>query len=758
MITFHEVRRIPTGQRKGYRGQVFYWMLFWIVIGGCSTTTDQKQPASKATTQPNEYTGSAACQSCHQKEFNDWSVSDHYRAMQHAADSTVLGNFNNITYAADGVTSRFFRRDGKFFINTQGDDGRNHDYEVLYTFGFYPLQQYLVAFPGGRMQATRLSWDARDGRWFHQYPDQQIHHRDWLHWTGNAQNWNTMCASCHSTNLQKNYQVTSDTYATTWKDINVGCESCHGAGSKHIDFVESEDYKNGLAMKNAGLGYGIDPDPQLQINTCAPCHARKSDIAQTMLGTSEIMDDLIPQIISHEFYYADGQIREEDYEYGSFTQSKMFANQVRCSNCHNPHSGKLILQGNALCMSCHEPKYDTEAHHFHQVNTEASQCINCHMPTKTYMGNDVRRDHSFRIPRPDQSIVFETPNTCTGCHNKKSNTWAAETIKKWYGPNRAYHFSDDLLPGSQMNNKSEQHLLKLMADTLQPEIARATAVYYLAGIQSSESVKGLLSALHDDKPLVRYHALRGLKNFNPDWWIGEAISALSDKVRAVRIAAADLYHGLPPEAIPQKAQSAFQAANAENRKYLNYQTDFAVGNVMLADYQLQENDHLGAIANYIRGLKKDSLMNYARLNLSATYNMVGKNKDALKALTEAAAIDPGNPRIFYNLGLLQYELGDAEEAAKNFQKAINKGSVEVGVFYNYGLLLQQQGKNKEAEKILLNGYSINANALNINFALAVFYINQKQVGKARLYAENLQRLDPNNPDYVGLFKMVGLSI
>jgi predicted CXXCH cytochrome family protein len=265
-----------------------------------------------------------------------------------------------------------------------------------------------------------------------------------------------------------------------------------------------------------------------------------------MIHSDEIMDDLIPQVISNEFYFADGQINEEDYEYGSFAQSKMFHNNVQCNSCHNSHSGKLKLTGNDLCMSCHEPKYNTKEHHFHTINTEGAQCISCHMPVKTFMGNDHRRDHSFRIPRPDQSIIFQTPNTCTSCHKNQNNTWAANAIKKWYGPTRAYHFSDDLLPGSQLTDKSENHLVKLSGDTSQPEIARATAVYYLANVQTQKSADALLRALKDKKALVRYHAVRALENFPPQVWVQATHPNLKDKVRGVRIATADLYHNLPP--------------------------------------------------------------------------------------------------------------------------------------------------------------------------------------------------------------------
>lgn len=724
------------------------------VLESCSTPKEKVQ--EDLLSAPVAFVGSSACQSCHAQEYNDWKKSDHFQAMSHASDSTVLGDFNNATFTADGVTNRFFKRDGKFYINTQGEDGKNHDYEVLYTFGYFPLQQYLIAFPGGRLQSTRVSWDSREKKWFHQYAGQNIHHKDWLHWTGNSQNGNTMCISCHTTNLQKNYDVALDSYNTTWNEINVSCESCHGPGSKHINFLNTQEYKNGERLKNGGFLYAKGASPQLQLNTCAPCHARKADLSMEMIHSDEIMDDMIPQIISNEFYFADGQINEEDYEYGSFTQSKMFHNNVQCSSCHNPHSGKLKLTGNELCMSCHEPKYNTKEHHFHTINTEGAQCINCHMTVKTFMGNDHRRDHSFRIPRPDQSVVYGTPNACTSCHKNQTNTWAANAIKKWYGPNRSYHFSDDLLPGSMLNDKSEGHLIKLIKDTLQPEIARATAVHYLANIQTRSSADALVHALTDKKALVRYHAVRALENFPPEVWQPVAYKNLTDKVRAVRIATADLYHRLPAEAIPDAARNAYASADAENQKYLHYQTDFAVGNVMLADYELQGGDHVNAIVHYLRGLEKDSLMNYARLNLSAAYNSEGKNTEALKTLNDAAVIDARNERVFYNLGLLHYEMGDLQGAIKSFQRAVQLNSTNPGLYYNYGLLLQQQNRLKEAEQLFLKGYALEPQALNINYALAYIYMSEGQPQKARKHAEVLRRLDPNNPEYQGLFRSLGL--
>ena len=162
--------------------------------------------------------------------------------MQEATQATVLGDFADASFTQYGVTSKFFRKDGRFFVRTDGADGALADFEVKYTFGVHPLQQYLIGFPDGRMQALSIAWDARPReqggrRWFHLYPDERIDHHDPLHWTRLSQNWNFACAECHSTNLRRNYDAQGDRFATTWSDLSVGCESCHGPGSDHVTWA-----------------------------------------------------------------------------------------------------------------------------------------------------------------------------------------------------------------------------------------------------------------------------------------------------------------------------------------------------------------------------------------------------------------------------------------------------------------------------------------------------------------------------------------
>lgn len=703
----------------------------------------------------NKFVGDQSCKSCHAKENNEWLQSHHFMAMQPPNDSTVKGDFNNTTLTADGVTSRFFKKDNHFFINTEGEDGKNQNFEVKFIFGFTPLQQYLVEFPGGRMQVPRVSWDTKLKKWFHQYPGQKIAAHDWMHWTGNAQNWNTMCAACHSTNLQKNYNADADTYTTTYSSINVSCESCHGAGKQHIDYANSDEYKKGNKTPGSYIHLVKNAGQTAQINTCAPCHARKSEISASLIQSDEIFDNYIPDIPTTEYFHADGQVDAEDYIYTSFLQSKMFRRGVMCSNCHNPHSAKLVQVGNQTCLQCHAKTYDDPSHSFHPGIT-AADCKSCHMPDKIYMGNDLRHDHSFRVPRPDLTVKYGTPNACANCHKNKPAQWASDAIVKWYGPARKYHFADDLIPGSRLDSNSEAHLLRLLYDTTVPNIIKATSVKYLGDMGNPNSLPAIIKMLASTDAQTRYRAVRSLATFEPSNWRDAVGPLLADKVRAVRIAAADIYSTIPNQQIPDQLAPAFAAARNELQSYLLYQADFAVGNLMIADHYLQMQDYNNAEKFYVRGLKKDSLMNYGRLNLSAVYNAMGKNEQALNELKTAAKIDNKNDRIFYNLALLYNELNNKPEAEKSFAKAVELKTKNPKVYYNYGLLLNANRNFKAAENVLQKGIAISPADAGLYYALTFVYLQSNDIAKAKQAGIRLKQLDPANPQYLQLFKNLGI--
>jgi hypothetical protein len=413
-----------------------------VVAGGCGPAADYRLAPEEW-----RFVGSEACVECHREEYQRWQGSHHDLAMEPATPETVIGDFDNATFDYFGTVSSFYREGNGFFVRTGGPDGEMTDYPIAYTFGVTPLQQYLIEFPDGRLQALGIAWDNRpvdDGgqRWYHLYPDEHIAYDDPLHWTGSYQNWNHMCAECHSTNLRKNYRVADDRFETSWTDIDVSCEACHGPGSEHVRLTrtleEGEEYPaeflNSVTVRLRASDLGIwtiDPETgnarrdtllsEPFVEVCAPCHSRRSSLSQHIIAGRPFLDTHRPALLDEGLYHPDGQILDEVYVYGSFVQSKMYAAGVTCGNCHDSHGLQLLVEGNALCAQCHlASKFDSPEHHFHKPDSTGALCISCHMPTNTYMGVDARRDHSMRIPRPDLTVQTGAPNACNACHADKS--------------------------------------------------------------------------------------------------------------------------------------------------------------------------------------------------------------------------------------------------------------------------------------------------------------------------------------------------
>ncbi len=648
--------------------------------------------------QPKEYVGEAACISCHQQEYNNWKGSHHDWAMKLPNDSTVLGDFNNVSFAADGESYFFYKRDSGYYVKSiiQGVD---QDHQIAYTFGVAPLQQYLIKFPDGKFQTLRATWDVEKEIWYNQYAGDTIAPDDWLHWTQGGQRWNTMCAECHSTNLEKNYNISKDAFNTSYDNITVSCEACHGPGGAHMNWANRE-----RPLGNPGIQI-LGADRIEQFNQCAGCHARRVKLSEVMKPGVAFDDQFRLQTVNSEFYHPDGQIKEEDYVFGSFVQSKMFAKGVKCSDCHNVHSQELKFAGNALCMQCHTSNYDSQAHHFHQDETKSAQCVSCHMTGRLYMGNDFRRDHSFRVPRPDQSMQYDTPNACTGCHEDKTDNWAAGWIVNWYGPERADDFSDHLLMASRppYTDETRKEVVRFINNLNYPAVSRATALEYYPLLGDEVDYSMLITALQDSSAQVRYHAITKFQIFPLEQRLGLAMIHVEDSSRQVRIGAAQLMIEQDISQLPPTSRGPAIIARNELEEMLRANADFPVGRLQLGDYYFRQNDPQRAIKEYEMAIKIDALLTPVYSNLATAYNMVGDNLKALKTLDHLLLLEPEYARGYYLRGLLQHEVGDVNEAIADMEKSIQFDDLNFRAYYNLANLFFQNGNQAKAEKTMIRG-------------------------------------------------------
>jgi predicted CXXCH cytochrome family protein len=699
-----------------------------------------------------QYLGDLQCKSCHEDAYKDWQNSHHDRAMQEASDSTVLGNFENATFESNGVGSRFFKQNGKFFVNTEDPKGLYQDFEVLYTFGVEPLQQYMVSLPGGRLQCLLTAWDTKEKKWFDLMPDERIQPDDWLHWTGGSMTWNTMCADCHSTYLEKNFEETSNTFNTNWEIIDVSCEACHGPGQQHLAYVNSSTFQNEEKISGSYLHLTADLDNKQQVEECGRCHARRGPLSEVFDHSGVMMDHYLPDILRPGLYHADGQILDEVYVYGSFLQSKMYRYNVKCTNCHNAHSMKLLFDGNKLCTQCHVPtQYDTALHHFHEPGTEGADCKSCHMPGKIYMGNDFRRDHSFRIPRPDQSVKYGTPNACTQCHDDKNSEWAAKAVEDWYGPVRSPHFSDILTPAQNGDIKALPGLMAMIGDTSKPEIAQATAVWLLGQSPVQGADLKIVEALKHENAMIRYAAVNAMEGTRQEDRIRYLVPLLDDPVKAVRAQAAYVMADISERLIGEPNLEALQNATADFLNILKVQADFPAGQLQRGQYFHKKQNYIAAEKAYKEALKQDPYLAQAHYNLANLYYQQQQFAKAESEFKEVIRLQPDAADAYYSFGLLQAEMQNLKGAAYSLGKAAEL-SGNPRYYYNWGLTLQNLLKPKEAEQAFKEGLSIDPNSEINLYALAILYIQQNQRKEAQPIILLLLQINPNNPDYQNLMR------
>lgn len=682
------------------------------------------------------YVGSETCVNCHQIEVEAWQGSHHDMAMRHATEESVLGNFNDQVFTFEGSPNRFYRKGGEYWVNIQGPDGQWHDYKISYTFAWKPLQQYMVEFEDGRVQLIPFAWDSRrkeEGgqRWFHLYPDTTP--TDEFYWTNTGQNWNFMCADCHSTNLQKNYDAKSNTYDTTWSEINVGCEACHGPSSEHVNAAKRAE-NSGKPM-TVGNHFGFDRDLSMavkewvykeghstlqpkeiiktqQVQMCAQCHSRRTQLNEDADHVNgSFLDKYRLSLVSQELYYHDGQIYDENYVYGSFLQSAMAEKGVTCTNCHDPHTAELKIPEEAVCAQCHlASEYTPEKHTFHLANTEASQCTTCHMPETTYMQVDPRRDHSWHVPRPDLSQHISTPNVCTSCHEDKTNKWANEALAEWF-PNSNYrnqqHFAVAFYADSIGHRGAPDALAYSSQDSTLSDIIRASALERNGGNSGQNTLVSLARAIKHESDMIRLGAVAGSSGyaFSDRWQILEPL--LNDPVLSVRAEAAGALIRHYGEMNPLQRERIMPALQ-DYMDIQSFNADRGFGRTNLANVYRDLGEFDKAIASYEKAMEVEPYFENSYVNLADLYRVQGREELALQTLLRGIKAQPKSSALPYSAGLALLRTGDSQSANRYLKQAAESAERNPQYWYVYGLALEKENA-LQASKALGTAYRVGGN-------------------------------------------------
>jgi predicted CXXCH cytochrome family protein len=679
----------------------------------CQPSTHSTAAEANAGPRPASYVGGVVCAGCHADEATAWAGSHHDFAMQVAGPDTVLGDFRNTEFTYNGITSRFFRRGDEYWVRTDGPDGALANFRITRTFGVEPLQQYLIDFPGGRRQVLGIAWDSRPAklggqRWFHLHPHESIDHSDPLHWTGTLQNWNTMCAACHSTNFKKNYAVDTNTFASSFSSIDVDCEACHGPGSihatdpRHSALALGSETRTWVLADDRGIAHRVPAsNSHAEVEVCARCHSRRSQFGDADEPGKPLLDTFRPALLDSGLYYPDGQMRGEVYVYGSFLQSAMYRAGVTCSDCHDPHSARLRAQGNALCTGCHlAAKFDTPAHHHHSA-PGGPACVDCHMRTETYMVVDARRDHSLRVPRPDLSARLGTPNACNDCHNDRTPQWAADAVATWYpnGRQHDFHYGEAIHAGQTWAADRARLLLRVIEDAQMPAIARATALTLLASQPDAAAADAIRRSLDDSDPLVQLAGLSALGDLPPEARISAAQPFLTHPLAALRMEAARV---LAPArgALTEDRRRNFDAAGEEYIAAANFNRDRGEGYFNLGTFLADLGRLDEAQAAFSQGIAREPKFLPSYLNLADLYRAEGRETQGREVLLRAAREGADDAAVELALGFSLVRTGQTADALGRFARAQKLQPDRPYYAYVLGVALNSSGAPQRAKAVL----------------------------------------------------------
>jgi tetratricopeptide (TPR) repeat protein/ssDNA-binding Zn-finger/Zn-ribbon topoisomerase 1 len=614
--------------------------------------------------------------------------------MEIANESSVLADFDDKEVEHYGQKAHFFIEDNRYHVSITYDY-KTDTYPIKYTFGHFPLQQYLVETEQGKLQVLPFAWDSRakgEGgqRWYHNYSHEEIRPEDRLHWRQPLQNWNGMCADCHSDGLVREYNAEKNSFSSQFDNINVGCLSCHGDMSEHVNKNGKRNVSKDVMTAKHPIGQWLrsigektahwkgDKRENTFMDGCFACHALRAPLTDGIQSKVPFLDQFMPQLLASPNYHADGQIKEEVYVYGSFLQSKMFAAGVNCLDCHDKHTMKLKIEGNGLCLKCHGAEvYNVKEHHQHEETSTGAQCVNCHMPENRYMSVDDRRDHSFKIPRPDVSQAFGTPNACIKCHDDKSNQWASNNLEKWHGKSEALNLNKEYLLAlnSGQTLTLKQHL-SIIADEKIDVISRATAIQLLSYTTQSLSVGVLESYLIHKEPLFRLSAATVASLLPSSDKIKALKPLLNDQYKSVRVAAA---------------------------------RSIVTSKIAIADQSLFDK--------------------------------------AFKALIHANEVNSWRGEGVANKGVLAIEMNDLTQAEKSFKKSINiEPYFETG-YINLADIYRAQQKPVLVASVLSKGIKNNPKSADLHYSYGLHFVRQKKLDKGLFHFEKAMTLMPNNAQY-----------
>ncbi len=707
-----------------------------------------------------QYAGSQTCKQCHAEAHAAWQNSHHgmaERGYDPALDEDAFKPKQTLQHNKQ-ESETFLDAEGLAKILTIGKDGKRRAYPVKRIIGHDPLRQFLIPAPGGRLQTCDVSWDPHKKELFDVYGDDERLPGDWGSWTGQGMNWNAMCASCHNTRLRKNYIPQTNSYKTTMAEMTVSCESCHGPMKDHVEWQKNPPKSDDPEKKNIKDPTLTKQTRDQMLETCAACHARRGEITGDMVPAESFFDHYNLTVTDEtDTYHIDGQVRDENYVFSSFLSSRMHHAGVRCGDCHEPHTNKLLFNDNMLCMRCHTaptaeypnvPVINPTAHSFHAEGSAGNDCRNCHMPHTTYMDRDARRDHGFTIPDPLLTKEFGTPNACNRCHTDKDAQWALEWTDKWYGERMNRHTRKRAIligRAREGDPAARQGLIELLKT--EPIAAwQATAAHLLEiWILDEQAAKALVEALKHDSPLVREAALRSLVTQcrEGNKTVRMAIEPLlEDPTRSVRVAAAWAL----VDTLDLKSK-----AGRELVHMLDHNADQPLGRMQLSQFAFLRGNPKAALAQIRKAIEWDPNSPPFHHDMAILLSMNGDTTGSINALEEAVRLDPNEPEYHYKLGLAWNEAGDLSKCVESLENSLKLNASNGRAWYNLGLAYNSLQQPEKALSALLRAEQANPDDATIPYARATIHA---RLGQRQQAIEAATKAIQNRNDYAEAIQLM----
>lgn len=356
-----------------------------------------------------------------------------------------------------------------------------------------------------------------------------------------------------------------------------------------------------------------------------------------------------------------------------------------------------------------------------------------------------RRDHGFRIPRPDLTVSLGVPNACASCHRDRPAAWAAGAVARRYpdAPRRP-SYAPALVAGRQRLPGADSTLAALVNDRSAPAIVRATALSLLTPAPSATANTAMEAALGDADPLIRRAAAERLATVDVQTRLQLGPRLLADSVRTVRIESVPAMAAVPASLVSGDLRKTLDAAIAEYRAVQQFSADRADANVNLGALEAELGNAAAAEAAYRRAIRLQPQYVPAYVNLADLLRSTTHEEDAERVLREGLQRIPGMAQLHHSLGLSLVRQKRTADALAELHEAAALSPEDARYPYVYAVALHDAGRVADAMRTLADAQRRHPADRDILQALVTYAMEQRDSSAAIKWAHALERAAPED--------------